>query len=262
MKKLSLTLCFLILMTAITLITQVAVSADVIWEPYDDNFYIEHREECVLCERVFLANGKEGYIRLYKSPTSKVVVDSCINGYGMGISHTYTDSKGVEWGVSFAGGWVRMSEVVVKYDNVSFEEEHVSEISNCDEKIDCGNYETIPFWTYPNSGDMNAELRTADFDDTDVYVYRKWTDENGTVWGKVSYFYAVRDSWINISAPDKRDYPLMTHEYDLYPAVDEIPDVSSAGPVTIVIVLIAVVISVTAFTIIIFVFRQKKKKIS
>lgn len=49
--------------------------ADVMWEPYGNNFYEAHRDECQYENRTYLANGPEGYLTLRESLQSSAEVD-------------------------------------------------------------------------------------------------------------------------------------------------------------------------------------------
>ncbi|MBP3319112.1 MAG: cell wall anchor protein, partial [Ruminiclostridium sp.] len=62
MKKLlalALSLCLLTALSA-------PAHADVIWEPYDDDFWEEHKGEMVYHNRGYLANGPDGFVTLYE----------------------------------------------------------------------------------------------------------------------------------------------------------------------------------------------------
>ena len=54
--------------------------ADVMWEPYGNNFYEAHRDECQYENRTYLANGPEGYLTLRQRPQSSAEVIYRVNG--------------------------------------------------------------------------------------------------------------------------------------------------------------------------------------
>ena len=72
MKKgftLILTLCMMLALAS-------PVYADVIWEPYGDSFYEEHRGEFRLCEDYYYANSPTGWEakRARPSPTERLSI--------------------------------------------------------------------------------------------------------------------------------------------------------------------------------------------
>ena len=198
MKKL---LC-LCLATLLLLANLPTVRADVIFEPMDDEFYEEHRDECHFHDRYYTAQGPDGDVTVYESPISDRVVKTVKNGETIWISHIYTDPKGIQWGCtgtwSEDSGWVPMPYLTLIYDHISFAEEYghtfLQEEGTLDPKW---HDKEIYFWEYP--GDREPISSKQRFTPSYSCVY---VDENGSRWGYINYFCGIRDRWINLDTPD------------------------------------------------------------
>lgn len=256
----------LILSVALTF----TVQADIIWEPLD-SFYQEHRTECREVYRSYLANGKDGYVAMYKSPTSDKKVQLFKNGYEFNFSYSYTDKYGNEWGLvepsGTSTGWVPMEELEMKYDNISFCEEYEDEFQEYNREYD-DKLSVTQFivWEYPGSGEvrvkMTSEISTANI----PYTY---TDKNGNTWGL--YVFEVRfqrlkgdeentskwnnqNGWICLNDPDNEELPVVDHQGELIPAIDALPALkevnSKTSTVFLLIGTLTLLICVTAAIII------------
>ena len=179
----------------------VPASADVIWEP-QDSFYEKHSSECTYVNRQFTAKGPEGKVILYKSPVLPEQVTVWENGYQAYISFTYKDSYGIVWGI-FEGengmtGWMPMAYMEAVYDSISFQEEFEDEIQDHIGELDesCMGEEVF-FWKYPGSRDNNSIIIR-----NNIPQYRwVYEDPDGHRFGRVAYYFGLRDVWVCIDAP-------------------------------------------------------------
>lgn len=194
--------------------------ADLIWTP-DDEFYEKHSDECERLERSFTANGPEGEIVLWKSPSSKKKVAAFENGYEFYVDYIYTDKKEHQWGIVQTvqgSGWLRMEELLFIYDNIAFCEQHESEFQAYNGEFD--DYiveEPVLLWTYPGSGKVNGKIFELDDLHSIEYVY---TDQEGRQWG----YYAFTDTvnrkkrwgysaaWICLTDPTNDKLPISKYE--------------------------------------------------
>ena len=124
---LALILCFALAMSAL---------ADVIWEPEDD-FYQKHKDECYYEDRVYIASGEAGYASVYKDPKAKKAKEELPNGTEFWVSYVWEGDGNGAWGLGLNTRWVRMSELTVKYDGISFQAEYGREFQYLDE---CANF--------------------------------------------------------------------------------------------------------------------------
>ncbi|MCB5713675.1 hypothetical protein [Lactonifactor longoviformis] len=113
---------------------------DSIAEP-DYSFYGKHRSQIKSINRMFEANGSGGTADIYEEPEAEEPVIKMENGSVFCVIHMYTDKKGDKWGSLlydvqgndtaktqfYAGdhlGWVKMEDLLVRYDEMSFREEY------------------------------------------------------------------------------------------------------------------------------------------
>lgn len=177
------------------------VKADVIWEPYNDNFYMDHSGDCEYINRSYTANGPDGEVIVYKSPENPTVVTTWENGFTAHIYYVYTDKKGNEWGIyedhqNNISGWVPMAYMTVVYDYISFQEEfadRITEESGVIPAMYAG--QTVNFWSYPgsqNSFTVNLLEETEALPQySSVFV-----DDEGNQWGYIGYFRGIRHCWV------------------------------------------------------------------
>ena len=195
---LALCLCFLLAMSAF---------ADVIYEPEDD-FYEKHRDECYYENRVYIAAGESGYATVKKDPKSKKTETELPNGTEIYISFVWDQDGG--WGLKDSHGWISMSELTVKYDSISFEEEHGSEFVYLDEWefIDLTDSECLQLWRYPGDTEPFTTLSwTGDnawFSEPpeDLSFNTVYEDPEGRRWGHIHYYYGYRNCWVCLTDPD------------------------------------------------------------
>lgn len=219
---------FMLLAVCFILMPAVVVYADVIVEPQND-FFFNHRNECVYIDHSFYVNGENGSVSLKKEPGSKKEIAVMQNNEVLYVSHTY-DYKGETWGVAevltpenqWVYGWVPLSQLLLIYDYRSFEEDHQDEF-----KPYTGDYhelltaEQIVYWKYPCSGIVmgimteNIEEFVNNFKDSlnkgeiiQPYISYIYTDEEGREWGFSGWGGVTgKDQWICLSDPANEDIP-------------------------------------------------------
>lgn len=141
----------------------------------------------------------------------------------MGVTEYTTGSDGdlLSWETGDDGGtgWVRMSELTVRYDQRSFEEEHGAEFAAY-----AGGYDglltgrTLCLYEYPGSGAFIGGIEGTQ--DYPVAFSETWTDEAGQVWGRVPYHMGMR-GWVCLDDPAESGLPqTRSAEYDFYPKAE------------------------------------------
>lgn len=199
--------------------------ADVIWEPEDD-FYSAHSDQCEYLGRSYYVNGPEGGAALWQKPGGGYV-QVLENGTELYISFTYKDLGGTIWGVAEYGergdtGWMDMADLLLIYDNQSFIEEHEAEFtpySGGFEDLCTSEGRRVIVWTYPGSGKMNCDFESLNQNYSPLEPGDTWTDEEGRVWGRVTYYMGAR-GWVCLSDPGNEGLPATERVYDLYPMGD------------------------------------------
>lgn len=191
-----------------------AVRADVIFEP-EDNFYWEHRGECVYHNRVYTANGPDTVTVVYASPKSAVVAARVPTGQQLWISYTYEDGNGILWGycedyTDDWYGWVPMDYLVLVYDYICFREEFSHRILERSGTIGESGEERVYFWLYPGSEAHSAAMFV---EGEYLPEYEQvFTDDAGRTWGYVAYYMGIRNVWVCLDAPTA-DYPTLYAEH-------------------------------------------------
>lgn len=231
MKRMLACLTALVCVFALT----VPALADVIWTP-DDDFFKAHQSECRQEERNYYINSRNGYVDLVSSPVSEKTVARAKNGAEVSVGFTY-EKNGMKWGVVSYNvgenkkdwlewdkesgiGWVKMSDLLLVYDEQSFEAEHGKEFTEYDgsfDKLCSSKGQRVIVWSYPGSGVISADLKTLDQTYGALKPSAMWMDANGQVWGKIDYYKAAR-GWACLSDPADENLPVTEHSYTFYPA--------------------------------------------
>lgn len=257
MKKFHLRGLGILACLVMALLMSKSAQADVIWTPNDD-FFEKHYEECEQLGRSYTANGEDGYVELKKDPLSKETVENAMNGEEFFVSFTYTDKRGIVWGVveyDDSTGWIRMEELLIIYDNISFMEEYKDEIKAYQgeaDDIELGE-EPVQFYKYPGSGTSISAIEIKEDKPEFSYTYE---DPEGRLWGYVAYHFANR-GWICLSDPTNAMIPASQEksEVTMIPPAAKLPDPSDSAvskEVALILVLVVAVVLCTAVAISVF----------
>ena len=199
MKKL-LTLFFC---AVLVLGTAVPALADVIWEPMD-GFYMAHADECEYLDGSYEAREDAP---LRESPDKSAGTNAVPAGETVHISYGWQGWGYVEstWG----DGWVELTRFRRLYGPGDFLARHGEEIVPGEGTISRAENESICFWTYPGSGVIADRMDSAAYDwaDSDPAYTALWTDGEGRRWGRVGYYYGIRDGWVCLDDPGAEDLP-------------------------------------------------------
>lgn len=182
------------------------VRADLIWEPYDDNFYTKNRESCQYINRNYTADGPGNKVIVYKSPENPTVLETWENGHVAHIYYTWTDKSDTVWGMynnweTDETGWVPMAYMDVVYDYICFEEEFGDSI--VEETIAIpGEYakKSIRGWSYPGA-ETCLEISMPDNEENMPQCSKGFVDEEGRKWGYIGYFQGIRNIWVCLDNP-------------------------------------------------------------
>lgn len=191
------------------LLGSVTAHADVIWEPYDDSFYLNRQGDFLLTQENYYVNSPYGAADVYDKPSGRVI-DTLENGQGFYVYYTYEDKNGV-WALDDDGRYVLLSELLNVYDK-EFWADHEGEIvSEAPEglHLELQAQEPILAWTYP--GGRNWETTVWEAEDVVNSCTAFYTDEDGRIWGYINYWYGRLDAWV-----------CLTSHYDRTLELDEI----------------------------------------
>ena len=210
----------LIAITCVTLVSLLCgfALADVIFEP-DDDFYSSHSSECEYVNRDYYANGVSGFTELFSKPNGNSL-GFADNGELFHIQFSYKLGDEL-WGLAeysesgnkliarngdaYKTGWIKLGDMSLEYDYISFDETHSSEYKNYEgDYSELAGVTNIVIWTFPNSGESSGTIEQADENLTLSNVY---TDIDGAQWGFVSYYYGMKNFWICLSDSSGTEKP-------------------------------------------------------
>ena len=259
-------LCFILIST---------VYADAIAEPYNNSFYREHSGECVYLGRRFYADDENGYVPLLKEPGAKRELERIENGKMIHVMFTY-DYNGEIWGVieirtqgsfnpDWLDGWILMSQLLLVYDYISFEEEHQDEFYPY-----YGDYEEIKtagqivLWTYPGSGEyVNITPPEKDNNTGELFkINHVYKDGQGREWGFSGYWYGGRNIWICLSDPADENIPADNAKNppaDIWQP-ELIADISGDGFSSMIIIIVLIIVLILSTIILIRIFWKPKNQ--
>ncbi len=199
MKKWSVLFVVLILCSFV-----LPVSADILWEPFDNSYYMNDYDSCTTIARnYYVPEGST--VNFYKNPEGGALITTVEGGTRIYVGFS-KEVDGEVWGVGYplgqfdTEGWFRLGRLQLEYDSQLFMEEHRDAIV-----AETVTFETaeltnaVPTWTYPGSGiadrTLDFEWEKIDYNDGKLECTQVYTDEAGGRWGYVGY-YMGRCGWI------------------------------------------------------------------
>ncbi len=197
MKRL---VCFLLTLLLLT----ATVSADILWEPYEDDYYQAHREEMEGVNRIYAV--PEGMtVNVYRSPETGGLVETLQAGERVYVGFS-TEINGETWGVGY-DGWFRLGRLQREYNSDDFLADYADALS-AGGSMEAEDGLSVYAWTWPGSGALDREVTmNADYDEGHLSYSRVYTDPEGGRWGYVGY-YMGRCGWIWLDDPTNPAPPL------------------------------------------------------
>lgn len=234
MKKL---ICILLCAILFT----VPVFADVAVEPYGNDFYMKHMDECDFKNHNYYVNGDEGYVTLWESPEAKKPLRNFENGETVFISVTYDDWGATEYrkdNGEWVTGWLPMDGLVERYESRHFCSEFASEIFEDEslryalEDYECSG-DGVYFYTYPGSGETMycIEAESIEMWGNMPSFDSFYTDADGHTWGSVPYYYGIKSCWVCLDDPENAELPMLIDRRPEFKGQDNTADIQSAEPV-------------------------------
>lgn len=259
----------LTLALAIAMALTTPAFADVMWEPDNNSFYDQHRDQCEYENRSYYANGREGFVTLLDAPGGSMVRAQFENGEKLRIYFIYNGSCGLAayWmDGRETSGWVPMSELELVYDYICFEEEYADRIKpyNGEFADYDGDAKRIPIYAYPGAPEPWETIKADTMDVMDnltgrggnSYISKIFVDEDGRTWGYVGYMYGIRNFWFCLDEPDGTDFPVRDVSVpNLTPAQTPVLPTQSYVPY----ILVAAVVAGTGGLLAFFYGKKRKK---
>ena len=203
-----------ILFIIFALMLSLSAFADIAYEPFRDDFYSKHYEECEHHDHWYHINGVEGYATVYSSPTGSAVLN-IPNGREFLVSATWSKgSDGKTWAcieydpetlengrMESESGWVDMAELLPRYGNQEFFSEHEGKLQHSIYTIFIEEGKELLAYRYPGSGIIEYRFPYVEDIENAMSTEYLYTDAEGREWGYVGYHYGRVNAWICISDP-------------------------------------------------------------
>jgi hypothetical protein len=146
-------------------------------------------------------------VSIKKEPGSKNAITNLQSGATTYMQYSCL-YDGDFWGYTFEyAGWVKLDQMLVLYDYVAFEEDHLDELY-----LYSGDYAELKetrsaiVWPWPGA---NAPLWTVeDLDAGNFRVAYAYMDAENREWGFVTYLYGSRNIWVCLNDPLNREMPV------------------------------------------------------
>ena len=266
MKKIMLLLIIIVLLAN-------TVSADILWEPLDNEYYWEHYEETQGVHAKY--EVPEGMtVNIYTAPSDGTLIKTLEAGTVVYVGQS-AEINGEIWAAGYplwdyeTEGWFRLGRLQKQYSHYEFTKEFSSDISSDGGELIAANIGgSIYTWTYPGSGCSDGILEQellesgSDYNDGKVSYDLVYTDPNGGKWGYIGY-YMGRVGWMYLDDPTNPEPPLtldVTIENTVTDTApeDNAPQRQSANSSYIIVfIAVAALIAVTSIGVLIL---KKKEK--
>ncbi len=247
----------LVMILLLALLTS-SVSADILWEPYEDPFY--DYEKATGINRFYVV--PEGLtVNVYDSPKDGNVKLTLEAGERVYIGFTQ-EYQGETWAVGY-DGWMRFDRLQLEYDNELFMEEFADQINNEEIEYDVTQFtEPVYTWTYPGSGMddgiLEPEWMDTVYNDGKLTMSKVYTDPDGGRWGYVGY-YMGRCGWAYLEDLHTENPPQFVHQAENTVTDTSMPEkVPGSSSMGFLIPMVAAVVCVSGVLIV--VLKKKKKE--
>lgn len=263
MKK----LLVLLLVTILLTVCALPASADILWEPYDNDYYMRKSYESFTgIARIYdVPDGMT--VNFYESPERGRLIKTVEAGTRIYVGFSQT-LQGEVWGVGYplgdweTEGWFRLGRLQLEYDHEAFCKDFSDRIEAVTGSMDATRLTApVPTWTYPGSGVIDTTLNCIweenQFNDGKLEYRQLYTDPDGGQWGFVGYFmgpcgWIYLDDLYTETPPSFPQTPENT-------VTDTSPTEDAPTPSLVwIAILVAAVVAATAVTIL--VFKKKKKE--
>lgn len=198
----------------------VPAAADVLWEPFDNDYYMNDYDNCLVVARIY--GVPEGMtVSLYESPEGGEQLATLEAGTRVYVGFSKT-VDGQVWGVGYPlgdwknEGWFRLGRLQLEYDHEAFLEDPDIQISAEALVFDCKAFtDPIPTWTYPGSGILKTTLECdwnqVAFNDGKLECSLVYIDPDGGKWGYIGYFMGPC-GWMYLDDPYSENPPSFPRE--------------------------------------------------
>lgn len=211
-KLLAVCLCLVLLLGL-----SVSASADMLWEPWDNDYFIslDYEYDDYLDRTYTVPEGMTANV--YKSPETGGVLTTLSSGdliYVGPVIHL----NGITWAAGYPygdwdnQGWVNLDRLQRTYEHEDFVADFEDSFEETDDILTQDDITTeIQTWTYPGSGLADGTIPRdclgGEYNNGVVNFSYIYTDPDGGRWGYVGY-YMGRCGWVWLDDPEATETPL------------------------------------------------------
>lgn len=255
MKKL---LCIL----SVLLLLTVSVSADILWEPFDNDYYWDnHEKAATVAAKYEVPEGMT--VNVYTAPANGKLIKTLEEGTVVYVGFSL-EENGETWATGYplgdfdTEGWFRLGRLQKQYSHEEFVNDHADQIAAEEAWLVASEVGgTIYTWTYPGSGVSDGILEQellesgSDYNDGKVSYGLVYTDPEGGRWGYIGY-HMGHVGWMYLDDPTNPEPSLQLHPEIVSTVTDTAPE---EDPVTApaygkVFALVGIVMAATALLIV------------
>lgn len=253
MKKLLYVLLTLLLLSG-------TVSADVLWEPYENDYYNKHMDEMeVIAAKYEVPEGMTANI--YTSPINGKLIETMDAGTVVYVGFSIEES-GEVWATGYPlgsfdnEGWFRLGRLQKQYSHTEFVNDFADQIAAEEAWLtaaDVGG--SVHTWTYPGSGVSDGvipeEALTSDYNEGHISYGLVYTDPDGGKWGYIGY-HMGHVGWMYLDDPTDPEPSLRLYPEAENTVTDTSPNEEAANPAPYVLVfaLVGILAAATALAIV------------
>ena len=259
-------LLILILTLTVLFACTLPASADIPWEPYENDYYNSTGYENFdyMDRTYYVPEGMTANV--YKNPETGGLIKTLEAGTRIYIG-PYAKINGETWAAGYAygewenEGWVRLDRLQLEYDHEAFEADFGNQFITTDDVLTRDDVDgDIQTWTYPGSGVgdgiVPADALGGGYNDGVMDFRYVYTDPDGGRWGYVGY-YMGRCGWVWLDDPTNPEPPVQIHPDFPSTVTDTSPEEAPGnGSMEWIAILVAILVLATAVAIVLL----KKKK--
>lgn len=178
------------------LIMSVPVRADVLWEPYENDYYWDNYENtATIAAKYEVPDGMT--LNVYTQPNGNVI-KTLEEGTVVYVGFSLEEG-GEVWATGYplgdfeTEGWFRLGRLQKQYSHNEFMTEFAKDITSGGEMKASEIGGSVYTWTYPGSGTSDGILEqdllvsASDYNDGMLSYSFTYTDPNGGKWGYIGY---------------------------------------------------------------------------
>ena len=250
---------FCILM--IVMLLSVSASADILWEPFDNDYYWRNHQQAATVAAVYeVPSGMT--VNVYTAPVGGTLIKTLEEGTAVYVGFSLKEN-GEVWATGYplgdfeTEGWFRLGRLQKQYSHKEFVNDYADQIAAEEAWLVAADVDgDIYTWTFPGSGVSDGVLEQeilegASYNDGKVSYGLVYTDPDGGRWGYIGY-HMGHVGWMYLDDPTDPEPALKLYPEVVSTVTDTAPteDMTTAPAYGRVFAAVGIVIAVTALLIV------------